>query len=188
MAVGSQILTAEELLAMPDDGMTRELIRGELKEREPTMREPAQCLVSTKLTFLLYQWLTCQPTPRGILYAGKIGVRLRRDPDTFVGTDLAYVSAATEEQNGKHSSFIEGPPILAVEILSPSDQAEDIADKIHEYLASGVSLIWYVDPAVRTVVAYRQDGRHELFNAFQDLTGGDHLPGFSVPVAEIFAD
>ncbi len=188
MAVGSQILTTEELLAMPDDGITRELIQGELRESDMTTRGRPHCRVEVRLSTHLFNWLVTQPQPRGQIYAGEIRVRLRRDPDTLVGIDLAYVSAAVEEQSGKDSSIVEGPPILAVEILSPSDKAEDIADKIHEYLAAGVPLIWYVDPAVRIVISYRQDGRHELFNEHQELTGGDHLPGFSVPVAEIFAD
>ena len=190
MAVGSQYMTTEEFLALPDDGVDRDLIRGELRLRDSgmTTRGRPHCQVTTKLAFLLYRWLATQPTPRGKVYTGEIRVRLTRNPDTFVGVDLAYVPAKTEEATGSLSSFIEGPDLLAIEIVSPSDTAEGIAGKVRGYLDAGVPLIWYVDPAVRTVVAFRQDGRHELFNEHQELTAEPQLPGFRVPVGDIFAD
>lgn len=188
MAVGSVLMTTEELLAMPDDGVDRELIQGELRESRMTTRGRPHCEVAAKLTFLLHQWRARQPSPRGKIYVGEIRVRLRRDPDTVVGIDLAYVSAAAEQATGSNSSFIEGPPTLAIEIISPSDTAEGMSEKIHEYQSAGVPLIWYVDPAVRTVTAYRLDGRHVLFNTHQELTAEPELPGFCVAVAEIFED
>ena len=75
-----------------------------------------------------------------------------------------------------------------VELLSPSDTAEAVAEKVREYVEAGVPLIWYVDPALRSVTAYRPDGRHMLFNTHQELTAEPELPGFRVPVAEIFAE
>ena len=187
-AIGTQLMTAEDVLAMPDDGVDRELIRGELRESRVTTRGRPHCQVSTKMAFLLYQWLARQPSPRGRVYTGEIRVRLRRDPDTFVGIDLAYFSAAIERSTGDLASFIDGPPVLAVEIVSPSDTAEGIAEKIVEYQTAGVPLIWYVDPSLRTVTAYRLDGRHPMYNTQRDLTAEPELPGFRVPVSEIFED
>src|SRR4051794_18072242 len=105
MAVGTEILTTEELLAMPDDGVTRELIKGELRESDMTTRGRPHCRVEVRLSAILFAWLDRQPSPRGQVYAGELRVRLRRNPDTFVGIDLAYVSAEIEERSGKHSSF-----------------------------------------------------------------------------------
>jgi Uma2 family endonuclease len=181
------LMTTEELLAIPDDGVDRELIRGALRESRITTRDRPHCQVMAELAFVLQQWQARQPSPRGGIYAGKVGVRLRRDPDTFVGMDLAYLSATAEQAMG-NSAYLEGPPTLAIEIISPSDTAEGMSEKIREYQSAGVPLIWYVDPSVRTVTAYRLDGRHVLFNTHQELTAEPELPGFRVAVAEIFED
>ena len=77
-------------------------------------------------------------------------------------------------------------PDLAVEVLSPSDRMADAMSKITMYLQAGVRLVWLVDPASLTVTVFRQDAAPKSFGAGESLDGGDVLPGFSVPVAEIF--
>ena len=84
------------------------------------------------------------------------------------------------------SAFFEGPPILAVEILSPSDAQEDIDEKVDLLLATGVKIVWVVNPRFRTINVYRPDAEPELFNERQEITAEPHLPGFRVSVAEIF--
>ena len=76
MATASSLMTAEELLALPDDGIDRELIRGELREYPMTTRGAPHCLVTVNLSHLLREWLRQRPKPRGRLYAGDIRVRL----------------------------------------------------------------------------------------------------------------
>jgi len=188
MAIGSQFMTTEEFLAIPDDGIDRDLIRGEVREYGMTTRGTPHCRVSIKLSYLLYEWLRRTPRPRGGLYGGDIRVRIRRDPDTFVGIDLAYISPELEARTARNATLIDGIPELVVEIISPSDTAEGISEKIFEYQRAGVPLIWYVDPSVQTVTAYRLDGRHQMYNIHQDLTAEPELPGFRVRVAEIFED
>jgi Uma2 family endonuclease len=77
-------------------------------------------------------------------------------------------------------------PILAVEILSPNDTLDEINDKIDEYLAVGVPLVWIIDPRRRTVTIHRPGQEPEFVNVRQELSGEPHLPGFRVPVAELF--
>jgi Uma2 family endonuclease len=81
---------------------------------------------------------------------------------------------------------MDGPPIFAVEILSPSDKNEDIDEKIDEYLEAGVKLVWIVDPHLETVLVLRPDAPPRLYNVTETLDGEPHLPGFSTPVAMIF--
>jgi Uma2 family endonuclease len=181
-------MTTEELLALPDDGMDRELIRGEVREKPMTTRGEPHCLVLNNLAYLLTEWLRRQPGPRGLSYAGDLRVRLRRNPDTFVGIDLAYISAEHKARRVRGASFIDGAPVLAVEILSPHDTAEGIAEKVREYLDAGVALVWEVNPFHRTVTVYRPDAPPELFNERQDLTAEPHLRGFRARVAEVFED
>jgi len=186
LATGSPLMTTEELLALPEDGMERELIRGHLREREMTRRNPMHSGTEPRIVTLLQIWLTTQPQPRGQVFSGEAGFRIRKNPDTTVGIDVAYVSAETSAAISKDASLIEGPPILAVEILSPSDKQEDILDKVHDYLESGVKLVWVVEPIFRTVCVYRPDAPPAMFNDTQELSGEPHLPGFHAPVSEVF--
>lgn len=187
MSIASKPVTTEELLAMPDDGVDREIIRGELREYPMTTRSRPHCRAMTNLARLLGVWLKGQTLPRGSLYTGDARVRLRRDPDTFVGSDLAYVSAELEAKTDPDSTFIDGPPVLVVEITSPSDSAESIAEKVRAYLRAGVPLVWEVNPLFQTVTVHRPDARPVLFNVDQDITAEPHLPGFRAAVADIFA-
>lgn len=187
IAAAPRLMTTEELLALPEDGVERDLIRGELRERPMTRRNRRHSRVLITLGQMLKNWLDVQPEPRGEIVGGEAGVRLRRNPDTTVGVDLAYFSAETAARTAENAFLIEGAPILAVEILSPNDQQDDILEKVRSYLEAGTRLVWVVEPVFRTVTAYRADAEPELFNASQDLTGEPHLPGFRVPVAAIFA-
>jgi Uma2 family endonuclease len=62
-----------------------------------------------------------------------------------------------------------------------------MAEKVHAYLDAGVPLVWEVSPFHKTVTVFRPDGPPVLFNIQQELTAEPHLPGFRVPVAEVFA-
>ena len=83
--------------------------------------------------------------------------------------------------------FVEGAPLLAVEVLSPSDSHEGTTDKIGTYLRCGVKLVWIVDPVFQTVTVFRPDTAPALFNATQEIDGGTSLPGFRVAIREFFA-
>ena len=182
-------MTAEELLAMPDDGIERWLIRGELREnRESDMnrRNPDHSGTMSNVAEFLGSWVRRQPMPRGKVYAGDVAFKLRSDSKTLVGIDVAYVSAELRGRTPKGRKVIEGVPILAAEILSPSDLHSDISEKIQEYLDVGVQLVWVVDPDFETVMAYTKDEEPKLFTRGQELTAEKSLPGFKVRVAELF--
>jgi Uma2 family endonuclease len=84
-------------------------------------------------------------------------------------------------------SFVPLAPDLAVEVLSPSDRMADALAKIAMYLDAGVRLVWLVDPASQTVTIFRPDAIPARLGAGEILDGGNVLPGFTVPVTEIFA-
>jgi Uma2 family endonuclease len=179
-------MTTEELLALPDDGMERWLIRGELREKPMTVRNRFHSRALIRVGQLLANWLDQQPEPRGQVLGGEAGVRLRRTPDSTVGVDVIYVSAEVAARQTDDTTLIDGVPVLAVEILSPSDTVEEIDEKVDSYLTAGVALVWVLDPHDRTVTVYRPDARPQLFNDEQELTGEPHLPGFRAPVARLF--
>lgn len=184
--IAPSIMTTEELLSMPDDGIERELIRGQLRERTMTRRNRRHSRSTTDIGTVLKIWLLTQPEPRGEVLSGEAGFILSHDPDTTVGIDVAYISAATAKANPDNAFLIDGIPILAVEILSPTDTHEGISEKVEQYLDVGVRLVWVVDPAFKTVTVYQLGAEPVLFNATQYLEGGRDLPGFRVLVAELF--
>jgi Uma2 family endonuclease len=180
------LVTTEELLALPDDGMERWLIRGELREKPMTKRNRWHARVEARIAHLLLSWLEQQPEPRGEVLSGEAGIRLRRNPDTTFGIDVIYVSAELAARNPADTTLIDGPPVLAVEVLSPSDTEEEINEKVEELLQGGVALVWLVDTHFETVQVFRPGAPPEMFNVRQELSAEPHLPGFRVRVAQIF--
>jgi Uma2 family endonuclease len=180
------LLTIQDLLAMPEDGVERFLIRGKLWEKPMTRRNRHHSGIEARIAYLIWDWLERQPQPRGRVYSGEAGVILRHDPDSTVGVDVAYVSAEIAAQDPQETSMIDGVPALVVEILSPTDTQEETDEKIAEYLTVGVPLIWIVHPRFRTVQVFRPGTEPELFNVNQELSGEPHMPGFRVRVASIF--
>jgi Uma2 family endonuclease len=179
-------MTTEELLALPDDGVERWLVRGQLRERPMTVRNRWHGRVTARIAQILGNWLDKQPQPRGEVFDGEAGCRLRRNPDTTVGIDVVYINAELAARDPDDTTLLDGVPTLVVEVLSPRDTQEDIDEKVDLYLEVGVPLIWIVDVHDRTVLVYRPGAEPELFNINQELTAEPHLPGFRAPVAQIF--
>jgi Uma2 family endonuclease len=188
------LMTTEELLAMPDDGVERWLIRGQLREKHPaiegegmTVRNQDHSELTAAVSHFLEAWRRSQPTPRGRVASGEAGVWLRRTPDSTVGIDVTYYSAEVADRRTEgNTTLIDGAPVLAVEILSPNDVLAQINEKIDEYLAAEVQLVWVIDPHRRTVTIHRAGARPEMVNDAQELSGEPHLPGFRVRVAQLF--
>lgn len=179
-------MTMEQLLALPEDGVDRWLIRGQLREKPMTYRNRFHSRAMIRVGHVLDAWLDKQPEPRGSVLGGEAGVRLRRDPDTTVGIDVAYISAEVMAGQTDDTTIVNGVPVLAVEILSPNDRQDEINEKIDEYLAAGVPLVWILDARRRTVTIHRPGAEPEFANVHQELSGEPHLPGFRVSVADLF--
>jgi Uma2 family endonuclease len=182
-----KLMTSDDLFALPPSKkVDRWLFRGELRESKVTKRNPNHAGAVMAIGGLLCEWLKKQPKPRGKIYGGEAYFRIRKDPETNVGIDVALATAQQVAAVKKKSSFVDGPPILAVEVLSPNDKQQDITDAIGEYLECGVKQVWIVDAVAETVTVYRPGHEPVLYARSQTLPGGDDLPGFSCSVAEIF--
>jgi Uma2 family endonuclease len=79
-------------------------------------------------------------------------------------------------------------PNLAVEVLSAGNTKKEMAEKLLDYFGCGVELVWYVDPAKRTARVFTNPDESRLLRETQALDGGDVLPGFVLPLRELFAD
>ena len=180
------LMTSAELLSLPDDGIERELIRGQLREREMTRRNRRHSRTTVRLGWVLTEWLN-QHTAGGEILAGDAAFCLAHNPESTVGIDLAYISAALSKDAPDDTFLIDGIPVLAAEILSPSDTHEDIVEKVQLYLEVGVAVVWIIDPDLRNVTVYRPGKDAVFFSASQELVGDPELPGFRVRVADIFS-
>jgi Uma2 family endonuclease len=191
-ATPPKVWTTADLLAMPDDGVERWIIDGQLREKPSefpgaTMtvrnRHHSEYLIS--IGAVIKSWLKQQPAPRGKVYGGEAGVRLPGHEHT-VGVDVVYASADVVAVQTDETTLLEGVPTLVVEILSPNDTQAQIAEKRRTYLKAGVPLVWVVDADTRTVTVYRPGEQPELFNVSQRLPEYSPMPGFAPPVAELF--
>lgn len=79
-------------------------------------------------------------------------------------------------------------PDLAVEVLSASNTLGEMARKRGEYFRAGVRLVWEIDPRVRTVRVYTFETAYADLAAADTLDGAPVLPGFALPLAQLFAE
>jgi Uma2 family endonuclease len=181
------LMDSDELFALrPSKKVDRWLFRGELRESKVTKRNPSHSRTVATLAYLLTVWNRTRPMPRGAVYSGEAYFRIRKDPDTNVGIDVTLSTPEQVAATGKKASFVEGPPVLAAEVLSPYDKHKDIVEAVEEYLDCGVKVVWIVDPYQNTVTVHRKGHDPKLFSQSDDLSGDPVLPGFRCRVAEIF--
>ena len=183
----ARLMTTDDLLAMrPSKKVDRWLFRGELRESKVTKRNPSHSGAVMALGGILRNWAIEDPATRGKVHGAEVYFRIRTDPETNVGIDVALASPQQVAATSKKASFIDGPPVLAVEVLSPYDKQREIDEAIEEYLACGVRVVWIVNPFHDTVTVYRPGAEPVLYNRTQTIEGDPELPGFRCRVAEIF--
>ncbi len=180
----SKRMTVEEFLALPDDGVDRELIAGEVRERGPSIHGMLHASCLAEFAYLIGNWSHANPSSGVDVLAGQPGFIMQREPPTVVGPDFAVVDA--DVPSDPRYGLVEGVPRLAVEILSPSDNPRDIQEKVRLYLEHGVAAVWVVDPDDQCVQICRTGQPLMLFSGEQTLTCEPELPGFSVRVSELF--
>ena len=185
-----KLMTVEEFLALPDDGVERWLIRGELREKRDTditRRSKPHSITEARITGILWAWRATQPEPRNEVVCGEAGFVLRREPSTIsAGVDVAVITAAQADARDPDTSMIVGPPVLIAEVLSPHDTQEEVSERVEEYLACGTRVVWVVSTYFRTVTVHRPNVAPIALDARDALTGDPELPGFSCQVADLF--
>ena len=175
--------TYADWLRLPDDGFRYELIEGELFVSPPPSIQH-QIAVSSLLS-AMYQH--AKEKELGLVLTAPIGVRLA-EKEAIVQPDLLFIRR--ERLQIVKDDVIDGPPDLVVEILSPSNWVFDRTRKQRAYEQAGVREYWIVDYRARTVDVLVREG-HEFVQRGQyhegDIAPSEALPGFAIPVADIFA-
>lgn len=178
----TQTMTADEFLAMPDDGWRYELIEGVPRRMPPTGVEHGS--VSSRLIGSLD--LFVQPHRLGIVLSSETGFLFQEEPPVVRAPDVAFVRAERLPPRSEWQGYSRVVPDLAIEVVSPDDAASAIAEKVSFYLTHGVPLVWVAYPSSREVVVHHRGREPELLDHDAVLDGEDVLPGFRLPVADLF--
>jgi len=184
-------MTAEELVGYDIPGKRVELVRGQVMVREPASLRHGE--VSLRIGVALANHLAQERDAQGwALARGRVatadpGFTLARSPDTVRAPDVAYVSR--ERHSGPMpEGFPQFAPDLAVEVRSRGDRAGDVQAKVGDWLSAGTTLVWVIDPARKAATVYRADGTVSVLGGDDALTGEALLPGFGLPLRELFLD
>jgi len=190
-------VSGNDLIDQPYDGVDRYVLDGELRENPSgaidsetgdlmPVRNIQHSLATTATGGELRNWLRTFPLPRSQVLSGDAGLRLSLDPERTFGVDVMVVSAEVLAAQTGESTIVEGVPTLCVEILSPSEVIERIDEKTDAYLAAGVPLVWLLDLHDKSVTVYSPGSEPIFFNRLMEISGEPHLPGFRVPVSNLF--
>lgn len=182
MAVVQDIMTADQLLHLPDDGFRYELVRGELRRMAPAGFEHGRLAIN--VTTPLDQYVRSHDL--GVVCAAETGFRLSSDPDTVRAADVAFIRQERLTAVGDERGYWPGAPDIAVEVVSPNDLYTEVEGKVTDWLDAGTQMVIVVNPRKRTVTVYRSDGSSTLLREQDTLEGGEVVPGWSLPVATIF--
>ncbi len=189
MIIEKQFITADDFFEMVQEpeyaDRLVELVGGEIVDMP--LPNPIHAAVLVTLSSALNNYV--KQNGLGRVLGGDAPFVLERNAegrDTVRGLDIAYVSKERLPGKLPRKPLLVAPE-LAVEVISPSNKAEDIEKKIQQLLIAGTKLVWIIYPDLRTVNVHSTDGSVTLLES-DDLTGGHVLPGFEIAVRDIFAD
>ena len=180
VAVAPKLITADELLLMPRNGQRYELLRGVLVKKMPT-GNPHRVTVS-RIDYALTGY--AEENDYGSTGAGEPGYRLDREPDTVRAPDVVWIAPGRIPEGAR--GYPELAPDLAVEVKSPGNSNPELAAKAAMWLSYGSREVWVADPERVTITVYRLYQEPVTLGEDDTLEGGDLLPGFAVPVWQLF--
>jgi len=185
MALHERLYTAADLVALPDNGKRYELVNGDLIEMNPPAHKHA--LISSRLFARLVVYV--EQHQLGYVFGPDAGYLLHTDPETKRETvrvpDVSFVREARKSVT--LDDLYNGAPDLAIEIISPSETYKMIDRKLQDYFAYGVQLAWLVYPDALTIEVYTSLSDWSALTIEDTLSGGSVLPGFSLPVRDVFS-
>ena len=182
LQAGPMLMTPDEFLVHSIPDGKAELVRGELRVTPPAGGPHGRA--ATNLVLLLAFYLKGRGL--GSLFADGVGYLLLELPRTIRCPDLSFVRAHRLPMEGIGPGLLKLAPDLAVEVLSPSESASELEEKLDDYRACGTPLIWVIDPVRRTVMIVASDSPVRWLREADALDGGAVVSGFSCGVADLF--
>jgi len=173
-------MTAEELIKLPSGRYRYELVKGELLTMSPAGVEHGVVIVNLTTALALH----VKNNNLGIVCGAETGFTLERNPDTVLAPDISFIRM--ERAGIIAKGFHEGPPDLAVEVVSPKESRRKVETKTAQWLQFGARAVWLVNPQTRTVEIWSASREKRVLKEMDVLTGDEIVPSFAVAVSEIF--
>jgi Uma2 family endonuclease len=173
--------TAEDLLAMPDEGRY-ELIDGVLVERKMGAKSS---LVAGNLLFFVKAFARTHSL--GLVFLPDCGYQVfgvERDRVRYA--DGSFIRTGRLPDDKPPVGHVRIAPDLVIEAVSSNDTAPEVEEKVEEWLGAGVPLVWVLYPNTHHVHIHRADGTVRKLRSNDELSGESILPGFSCRASEIF--
>ena len=123
----------------------------------------------------------------GYVYDSSTGFVISEDPPTVRVPDVSFVRSERLPADFDDGGFLRVVPDLVIEVVSPFDRAVEVLAKVVMWLEAGAAAVWVVDAVAETITVYTSDAQPTVLSNDDVLDGGSILPGFAMPVREIFA-
>ena len=179
----STLLRAEEFARVAEVLGPCELVNGEIIPMSPGGFRHSK--VTLRASFLLEAHN--QAHRLGHVLTGETGIIVRRGPDTVRGADVAFISYQRLPRDAQISGFLEQAPELIIEVLGDDRSWSEMEEKIGEYHAAGVEIVWVLDSRTLSLRAYARGASPVLLREPDTASADPHMPGFSCRVADFFA-
>ena len=177
-------MTVEELFMMPDDGYRYELVEGgTAKDGACEQRTFRNSRLHSKQSGALCN----SKTGLGKMYITESRLHFGDRPRPCARARCSLVRRERTDALGRPPGYWPEAPDLAIEVISPTDRYTEVNEKVADYLAAGTRMVVVVNPRNRTVNVHTP-GNTLTLTISDTLDGGDVVPGWQMPVADIFAD
>ena len=184
MCIATKPITVEEFLYWPDDGLRHELVMGEVTNVSPGSSRHG--FVISRLNRLIEVFV--EQHKLGAVFGAETGFVLARNPDTVLAPDVAFVRRARLAVTRLSDSFFEGPPDLAVEVMSPSDSRPQAEKKAKQWLEHGAREVWIVNPKSKSISVLSHDHDPQVCAAADQFSASEILSGLTFAVRDLFAE
>jgi Uma2 family endonuclease len=178
-----KIWTDEAFMALPDDGSRYEIVNGVLVNMGNSGIEHGY--IASILNILVGGYVLSHKL--GIICDSSTAFKMKAGNKR--APDLSFVSKMRLKGVKRlPKGFFEGAPDLAVEVISPSNTFEELHYKIVEYFENGCHLVWVIHPDEQSIMVYYHPHPDRLLKINDVLDGEQVIPGFTLPVADLFAE
>jgi Uma2 family endonuclease len=194
-------MTLEDFLALPDDGNRHEFVRGEVRVMSPPKGWHGfveMALGSAIDRFLEAharelgweprQGLRARTALAGLVGSGEVGLQFAvpDDPAMVRGADVVYIPPEQLTRTAwDGQAYFPGVPALVIEVISETDRASAVAEKVQDYLMGGGRRVWCVYPDQRAIYIHAPDAPTRVVRG-DDILTDDILPGFALPLDLVF--
>jgi len=176
-----KIWTDEEFMALPKDGHRYEIVNGELVDMGSSGAlhgYVCSLLVAALASYVL-------PKKLGVILDSSTAFNMKNGNKR--SPDISFFAKERLQGITELPAFLEGAPDLAIEVLSPGNTVEEIHDKLVEYFENGTRLAWVIHPSEHYILVYRcAQEPDRLLKSVDALDGEYIIPGFTLPVADLF--